>query len=70
MVGRSRPKMSGVTKAKAKWGGDWLADEVTRKGGSGDDLNVLPVCNTGSLAASVRMPSSLARSPLSNAITF
>ena len=48
----------GRNKAMAKWGGDWLADEVKRKGGSGDGLNVLTVCNTGSLATSVRMLSS------------
>jgi methylthioribose-1-phosphate isomerase len=51
----------GRNRAMAKWGGDWLADEVKRKGGGdGNDLNVLTVCNTGSLATSVRMPSSLA----------
>jgi methylthioribose-1-phosphate isomerase len=50
----------GRNRAMAKWGGDWLADEVKRKGGDGNGLNVLTVCNTGSLATSVRMLSSLA----------
>lgn len=44
----------GRNKAMAKWGGDWLVEEVKGKGGSGDRLNVLTVCNTGSLATSVR----------------
>ena len=38
----------------AKWGGDWLVEVVKGGGGSGDGLNVLTVCNTGSLATSVR----------------
>lgn len=46
----------GRNKVMAKWGGDWLVEEVKGKGGSGDGLNVLTVCNTGSLATSVRMP--------------
>ena len=37
----------------AKWGGEWLIDQVKQKGGSGQDLNVMTVCNTGSLATSV-----------------
>ena len=46
----------GRNKAMAKWGGEWLVEEVRRnKGGLGDGLNVLTVCNTGSLATSVRM---------------
>ena len=40
----------GRNKAMAKWGGDWLVEHA--KGGDG--LNVLTVCNTGSLATSVR----------------
>lgn len=40
-------------KAMAKWGGEWLIDQVKQKGGSGQDLNVMTVCNTGSLATSV-----------------
>jgi methylthioribose-1-phosphate isomerase len=46
----------GRNKAMAKWGGDWLVEEVKCKGGSCDNLNVLTVCNTGSLATSVRVP--------------
>ncbi len=44
----------GRNKAMAKWGGDWLVEQVKDGGGSGDGLNVLTVCNTGSLATSVR----------------
>jgi initiation factor 2B subunit 1/2 family protein len=44
----------GRNKAMAKWGGDWLVEQVKGAGGSGDGLNVLTVCNTGSLATSVR----------------
>jgi methylthioribose-1-phosphate isomerase len=45
----------GRNKAMAKWGGDWLVERVKGEGGSGDGgLNVLTVCNTGSLATSVR----------------
>jgi methylthioribose-1-phosphate isomerase len=44
----------GRNKAMAKWGGDWLVEKVKGGGGSGDGLNVLTVCNTGSLATSVR----------------
>jgi methylthioribose-1-phosphate isomerase len=40
-------------KAMSKWGGDWLIDHVKRKGDSGSRLNVMTVCNTGSLATSV-----------------
>jgi len=43
----------GRNKAMAKWGGDWLVEQVKRDGASGDGLNVLTVCNTGSLATSV-----------------
>ena len=43
----------GRNKAMAKWGGDWLVELVEANGASGDDLNVLTVCNTGSLATSV-----------------
>jgi methylthioribose-1-phosphate isomerase len=45
----------GRNKAMAKWGGDWLVEQVKGEGGSGDGLNVLTVCNTGSLATSVRI---------------
>ena len=43
----------GRNKAMAKWGGDWLVELVKANGASGDGLNVLTVCNTGSLATSV-----------------
>jgi methylthioribose-1-phosphate isomerase len=49
----------GRNKAMAKWGGDWLAEQVKGGGGSGEGLNVLTVCNTGSLATSVRTSLSL-----------
>ena len=39
----------GRNKAMARWGGEWLA-ERSKKG----PLNVMTVCNTGSLATSVR----------------
>lgn len=39
----------GRNKKMAKWGGDWLIERV----GDGSALNVLTVCNTGSLATSV-----------------
>ena len=44
----------GRNKAMARWGGEWLVERVKGEGGSGDGLNVLTVCNTGSLATSVR----------------
>lgn len=40
-------------KKMSKWGGEWLVNETKRRGGSGDHLNVMTVCNTGSLATSV-----------------
>lgn len=43
----------GRNKAMAKWGGDWLVGRMEDGGASGDGLNVLTVCNTGSLATSV-----------------
>ncbi|KAH9931065.1 eukaryotic translation initiation factor 2B [Epithele typhae] len=42
----------GRNKAMSKWGGEWLVEQVRAKGGSGDALNVMTVCNTGSLATS------------------
>ncbi|KAF8650445.1 hypothetical protein AX16_005248 [Volvariella volvacea WC 439] len=42
----------GRNKAMAKWGGEWLAAEAIFRGGDGPGLNVLTVCNTGSLATS------------------
>lgn len=44
----------GRNKEMAKWGGEWLIDQVKSHGGTGEGLNVLTVCNTGSLATSVR----------------
>ncbi|KAL0956397.1 hypothetical protein HGRIS_002544 [Hohenbuehelia grisea] len=42
----------GRNKEMSKWGGDWLVERVKANGGSGKQLNVLTVCNTGSLATS------------------
>ncbi|KAH8093947.1 eukaryotic translation initiation factor 2B [Cristinia sonorae] len=39
-------------KQMSKWGGEWLVEEVKKRGGEGDRLNVMTVCNTGSLATS------------------
>ena len=44
----------GQNKAMGKWGGDWIIEAVKKSGGSGEKLNLLTVCNTGSLATSVR----------------
>ena len=44
----------GRNKEMSKWGGEWLAETVKKAGGLGTGLNVLTVCNTGSLATSVR----------------
>jgi len=44
----------GRNKAMAKWGGDWLINRVQPS--SPKTLNVLTVCNTGSLATSVSNP--------------
>lgn len=38
----------------SKWGGDWLLDQVKAKDKGAEGLNVMTVCNTGSLATSVR----------------
>jgi len=43
----------GRNKQMAKWGGEWLIDQVKARGETGEGLNVLTVCNTGSLATSV-----------------
>lgn len=40
-------------KRMAEHGGEWLAELDRGSGGSGQELNVLTVCNTGSLATSV-----------------
>ena len=43
----------GQNKAMGKWGGDWIVEAAKKSGGSGEGLNLLTVCNTGSLATSV-----------------
>ncbi|EMD37857.1 hypothetical protein CERSUDRAFT_49690 [Gelatoporia subvermispora B] len=42
----------GRNKEMARWGGEWLVDQYKQRGLSGDNLNVMTVCNTGSLATS------------------
>jgi methylthioribose-1-phosphate isomerase len=42
----------GRNKDMAKLGGDWLVERIKAGGETGDQLNVLTVCNTGSLATS------------------
>ncbi|KAI0780074.1 eukaryotic translation initiation factor 2B [Fomes fomentarius] len=42
----------GRNKLMSKWGGEWLVEQVKSRGGSGANLNVMTVCNTGSLATS------------------
>ncbi|KAJ7703016.1 eukaryotic translation initiation factor 2B [Mycena rosella] len=42
----------GRNKKMSQWGGEWLVDHVKQNGGSGNELNLLTVCNTGSLATS------------------
>ncbi|PIL36168.1 hypothetical protein GSI_01828 [Ganoderma sinense ZZ0214-1] len=42
----------GRNKLMSKWGGEWLVERVKTQGGSDTDLNVMTVCNTGSLATS------------------
>ncbi|KII92738.1 hypothetical protein PLICRDRAFT_172791 [Plicaturopsis crispa FD-325 SS-3] len=42
----------GRNKDMSKWGGEWLLDTVKKAGGAEEKLNVLTVCNTGSLATS------------------
>jgi methylthioribose-1-phosphate isomerase len=45
----------GRNKDMAKLGGDWLVERIKAGGETGDQLNVLTVCNTGSLATSVSL---------------
>lgn len=46
----------GRNKEMAKWAGEWLMQRVQDQGlDSSRGLNVLTVCNTGSLATSVRV---------------
>ncbi|KAI0743488.1 eukaryotic translation initiation factor 2B [Daedaleopsis nitida] len=42
----------GRNKLMSKWGGEWLVEQVKARGGGGAKLNVMTVCNTGSLATS------------------
>lgn len=42
----------GQNKAMGKWGGDWIVEAAKKSGGTGEGLNLLTVCNTGSLATS------------------
>ncbi|CDO77311.1 hypothetical protein BN946_scf184775.g1 [Trametes cinnabarina] len=42
----------GRNKQMSKLGGDWLVERVKSGGGDGTQLNVMTVCNTGSLATS------------------
>ncbi|KAH9948540.1 Methylthioribose-1-phosphate isomerase [Amylocystis lapponica] len=42
----------GRNKQMAKWGGEWLVQQARNKGEPGTELNVMTVCNTGSLATS------------------
>ncbi|KAI0823718.1 eukaryotic translation initiation factor 2B [Trametes gibbosa] len=42
----------GRNKQMSRWGGEWLVERVKGLGGSGAELNVMTVCNTGSLATS------------------
>ena len=44
----------GRNKDMSKWGAEWLVERDKSNGGTGENLNVLTVCNTGSLATSVR----------------
>jgi methylthioribose-1-phosphate isomerase len=45
----------GRNKDMSKYGGEWLVERVKNNGGTAEGLNVLTVCNTGSLATSVRL---------------
>lgn len=47
----------GRNKEMAKHGAEWLVEHTKAAGGDASALNVLTVCNTGSLATSVRYPS-------------
>lgn len=44
----------GRSKEMAKHGAEWLVEHTKAAGGDASALNVLTVCNTGSLATSVR----------------
>ena len=55
-------------KLMSKWGGEWLAEETIKRGGTGDHLNVMTVCNTGSLATSACIRSRLLRRSSANVV--
>jgi methylthioribose-1-phosphate isomerase len=44
----------GRNREMSKHGAEWLVERVKAQGGEGTGLNVMTVCNTGSLATSVR----------------
>ncbi|KAG8890393.1 S-methyl-5-thioribose-1-phosphate isomerase [Tulasnella sp. 332] len=46
----------GRNKEMSKNGAEWLIEEISRRGGETEPLNVLTVCNTGSLATSGEYP--------------
>ena len=57
----------GRNKQMSKWAGDWLLERVRKQGlDASHGLNVLTVCNTGSLATSV----CLSISPFRLRVTF
>lgn len=49
----------GRNREMSKHGAEWLVQRVVAAGGEGTGLNVMTVCNTGSLATSVRPPAFL-----------
>ena len=55
----------GRNKQMSKWAGDWLVEQVGKRGlDASGGLNVLTVCNTGSLATSVCLSIHLFHLPL------
>lgn len=42
----------GRNKEMAKHGGEWVFEQAKKRGEEGDKVNVMTVCNTGSLATS------------------
>jgi methylthioribose-1-phosphate isomerase len=45
----------GRNRQMSKHGAEWLVERIKAQGGEGTGLNVMTVCNTGSLATSVRV---------------
>lgn len=43
-------------KAMSKWGGEWVVERLKGQGRPAEDLSLMTVCNTGSLATSVGFP--------------